>query len=290
MKLNLKSAVVFGALLALALAGRLAVLAQEGQGAGATNDIVQAAAAVVEAAAGSSVDQPAASTADTGEDATAGEEMVSTNDSASAGSSVAPNGPNGSSRRSGREARNQRFRRQRGGQSNGGSLGAGGSDDTNGPASLDYSAFSLVTTRNIFDPNRYRGRPRGNVARVESFALVGTMSYEKGTFAFFSGSSSDYQKALKCSDSIAGYKLTAINPNSVKLALATNEVELRVGMQMRREEDGPWLPSRNRELASSPTTSGASGASAVSVSAEASVPSGPQSDIIKRMMERREKE
>ena len=27
--------------------------------------------------------------------------------------------------------------------------------------------------------------------------LVGTMTYEKGTFAFFDGSSSEYRKALK---------------------------------------------------------------------------------------------
>ena len=67
------------------------------------------------------------------------------------------------------------------------------------------------------------------------------MSYEKGTFAFFDGTSSDYKKALKLTDSIAGYKVTNIAPNSVKLASGTNELELSVGAQLRREEDGPWL-------------------------------------------------
>ena len=40
---------------------------------------------------------------------------------------------------------------------------------------------------------------------------------------------------------IAGYKVANIAPNGVKLAAGTNELELSVGMQLRREEDGPWL-------------------------------------------------
>ncbi len=67
------------------------------------------------------------------------------------------------------------------------------------------------------------------------------MSYEKGTFAFFDGTSSEYQKVLKLTDSIAGYKVTNIAPNSVKLVSGTNELELNVGEQLRREENGPWL-------------------------------------------------
>ena len=75
----------------------------------------------------------------------------------------------------------------------------------------------------------------------DSLTLVGTMSYEKGTFAFFDGTSSEYKKALKLTDAIAGYKVTNIAPNGVKLASGTNELELSVGAQLRREEDGPWL-------------------------------------------------
>ena len=55
------------------------------------------------------------------------------------------------------------------------------------------------------------------------------MTYEKGTFAFFDGTSSDYKKALKLTDVIAGYKVTNIAPNGVKLASGTNALELSVG-------------------------------------------------------------
>src|SRR5262249_17830627 len=41
-------------------------------------------------------------------------------------------------------------------------------------------------------------------------------------------------------ETIAGYTVTAIAPNSVKLSSGTNAIELNVGNQMRREEEGEW--------------------------------------------------
>jgi hypothetical protein len=206
-------------------------------------------------------------------------------------------------RPSGRESRSQRFSRSKSGRSNGSSRDYGsssggsysGSGSTNrGPASLEWPAFQVVVAGNIFDPNR-RPRTRGIVRPPETtrardyFTLVGTMSYEDGTFAFFNGSSSEFEKALKRSDIIAGYKVAAIDPDFVKLSRETNQVELRVGMQMRRDDDGSWFRSssspayneRSFEPAPSSTTGSASPSDA-----------GPSadSDVIKRMMERREKE
>jgi len=198
-----------------------------------------------------------------------------------------------------RDGRNRRSRRQRQnsyGGSAGGNFGSNGSsattstNGTNGPASLDYAAFRVVADRNIFNPNRqgYRsGGARSRPRSVETFSLVGIMSYEKGTFAFFDGSGSEYRKALKTNDTIAGYQLTAIEPNAVKLAIQTNELVLRVGMQMRREEDGPWLKP------SLPDTASAS-LSSVTSSSTNSAPDAPSSgadnDILKKLMQRREQE
>ena len=88
------------------------------------------------------------------------------------------------------------------------------------PGPTAYSAFSrFITERNIFDPNRYpRSSPnqssyRPRVTRsAPMFTLVGTMSYEKGMFAFFDGNSPDLRKVLYQSDSnsIAGYTVTEI--------------------------------------------------------------------------------
>jgi hypothetical protein len=111
------------------------------------------------------------------------------------------------------------------------------------PAPVSFDSFRLVIDRNIFDPNRVPRRPgfrRANAPVADSFSLVGTMSYGKGTFAFFDGSSPAYRKALKTSDTIAGYKLTEITDRRVKLAGKTNTVEMSVGTQLRREEEGEW--------------------------------------------------
>jgi hypothetical protein len=187
-------------------------------------------------------------------------------------------------------ARRQRRRwpsRQR--DSSGSRDGRSGSGDTNSsPTSLDYSAFRLVADRNIFDPNRAPRntvRPSTERKTVDAFTLVGTMSYEKGIFAFFDGTSSDYKKAVKPEETIAGYKVSAISADSVKLTQSTNVVELSVGTQMRRQENGTWERSNKSE------SYGATAANAAaSQSAPSSAPSGAESDVLKRMMMRREKE
>jgi len=167
---------------------------------------------------------------------------------------------------------------------------AGTDSSTNGPGKLDYEAFRVIVRLNIFDPNRQPGRVARPAApaRSEYFTLVGTMSYEKGTFAFFSGSDSRYEKALRLSDSIAGYKLTNIDlaAESVKLASGTNGFELRMGMQMRREEEGEW----RRAAAPASYAASSSSESTTTTTATDAAASGSESETIKRMMQRREKE
>ena len=108
----------------------------------------------------------------------------------------------------------------------------------------DFEAFKIITDRNIFDVNRRppvaRGTPRPPPAIVETFVLTGTMSYENGPFAVFDGSGSEYHKVLGPGGKIASYTLAEIAHDFVKLSSGTNELELKVGMQMRRSENGKW--------------------------------------------------
>jgi hypothetical protein len=164
-----------------------------------------------------------------------------------------------------------------------------------GPVSLDYASFKVIVDKNIFDPNRYprQGpRVRPPARSFDALTLVGTMSYEKGTFAFFDGTSSEYKKALKLTDAIAGYKVANIAPNSVKLASGTNELELRVGAQLRREEDGPWLlASQSTPYTATPaSTSTNAAATTTTTTGSDAATGGAESDIIKKLMEKREKE
>jgi hypothetical protein len=195
---------------------------------------------------------------------------------------------------------------------------------------FDEPAFRIVTERNIFNANRSGGKvvlASGRPPRVETFALVGTMAYTKGVFAFFEGSSSDLTKVLKADGVIAGHKLVDVYANSVKLEADGKEIELPVGSQMRREDEGTWhvaeassrsggssyASSRNgdsasRESSGRSSRSGRGGDSrsrrdgessrsrsdktdsASGSSSNTSSSSADQAEVLKRLMERREKE
>ncbi len=123
--------------------------------------------------------------------------------------------------------------------------GARAAQATNTVQALSLDTFKLVVQRNIFDHNR---RP-GNVARVrverkepkiESFSLVGTLLHEDGIYAFFDGTGSDYRKVYQPGEAIAGYKITEVAVNSVKLEGGDAPVDLPIGMQMRRQDEGKW--------------------------------------------------
>jgi hypothetical protein len=133
-------------------------------------------------------------------------------------------------------------------------LPASAQTKTNAPTSRavrpDFTSFKLITDRNIFSPSRTPSRPMRYDTRTSTqttsrrgdyFTLVGTMEYEKGAFAFFDGTSTDYRKTLKPRDTIAGYKLTEIAQNYVRLTGETNTVEMKLGMQMRHSTEGGWV-------------------------------------------------
>ena len=196
----------------------------------------------------------------------------------------------------------------------------------------DETAFHVITEQNIFNANRSGGKvvlPSQRPARIEYFTLVGTMAYEKGVFAFFEGSNAEFTKVLKANAVIAGHKLMDIYASSVKIEADGKEIELPLGSQMRREDEGTWhlaetsrsggsdyASSRNgnsasRDSSSRNSRSGRSGDSSSrsrregessrgrnenpaetssKSSSNTSTSSADQAEILKRLMERREKE
>ena len=180
------------------------------------------------------------------------------------------------------------------------------SAQTNGgvPRATDYAAFSrFVTDRNIFDPNRQphytssrtrtRTTTRTHSSSAPAFTLVGTMSYEKGLFAFFSGNNDDLKKVLPVAEKIADYTVTQITPGRVTLESADKKtkLELKVGDVMRLE-NGKWEWSGSGEVpagesVSAPETGSSSSGESP---AAATAPAGEPNDVLKRLMEKREKE
>lgn len=155
----------------------------------------------------------------------------------------------------------------------------------------DFVAFKIVAERNIFNPHRSkragdrpppRTEPEKRV-KMDRFALLGTMSYEKGRYAFFDGSSSDFRKVAKPEDSIAGFKITEVAPTCVKLMLTNGTLlELCVGMQMKRSDDADWQLAGRADESNGSSSSGSSSSSGTST---------PESeDVLKRLLQRREQD
>lgn len=183
------------------------------------------------------------------------------------------------------------------------------SSTSEGRARPDLASFRLITERNIFNTSRVGGRAEEaretrRPARVDAFGLVGVMSYDKGTFAFFDGSGADYRKALQKGGAIAGFELLEVLPSAVKLQNATNQssVEMRLGMQMRREEEGEWKLGERTESFDSAGSSRSAGPGSVrrldgspresgsSPTAPARTSSGGDADALQRLLKKREAE
>jgi hypothetical protein len=183
--------------------------------------------------------------------------------------------------------------------------GAAALAQSNGiPGPQDYASFShFITDRNIFDPNRvshsYNPNRSYRSTRVRrngtpGIQFVGTMSYEKGRFAFFYGNSSDLSKVLQVGGKIVDYTITDISATNVMLASAdkSQPFVLNVGDGL-RQENGKWVKAEAGELSYS--SSAPASAGSASTASSSSTPAAPpseveQNDVLKRLMQLREKE
>jgi|YelNatPaOPRAMG01_1025707.scaffolds.fasta_scaffold116714_2 hypothetical protein len=175
----------------------------------------------------------------------------------------------------------------------------------------NFSSYRVISQRNIFNQHRVpvsRATPTPVVrttprTTTDAFSLVGTLVYEKGRFAFFDGTSPDYRKVAQPSDTIAGYKITAILPHSVQLESGGKQFEMKVGTQLRRYGDTveltaaavtPPAPASAAPLSPTTTAAAAPGSPPSSSAATAGAPStatgSSPSDILKKLMEKRAQE
>lgn len=167
---------------------------------------------------------------------------------------------------------------------------------TNAQGQLEYSAFKIIYEHNIFDASRMGGtyagpRHRAKVSKVDYFKLLGTMRYEKGRFAFFDGNDADFHKTLQITQNIAEYKILEIGYDSVKLA-PTNGApfELKVGMQMKRVDAGPWSEAAASESFAPPPTSSSSSETVSKSNDAPSSSNASENEVMKRLMQKRQQE
>ncbi len=110
-----------------------------------------------------------------------------------------------------------------------------------------FKPFAVITERNVFNTNRNTPAAPGPVparvpkpVKVEAFALLGTMSSERGDVAFFDGTSAVYRRAVAPGDKLGAYTVSAIGHDHVTLQVGDRELCLPLKMQLCREDQGEW--------------------------------------------------
>jgi hypothetical protein len=153
-------------------------------------------------------------------------------------------------------------------------------------ANGSFESFRLISDRNIFDPNR-RARSARSASNEpaaptgDTVAFVGTMDYDKGVYAFFDSSDARYRKVLPEGGKLAEYVVKHVEARRVDLTRDGKVTTLEITQQLHRPDGGDWA------------VTGASPAPAVSAAtAGDAAPAVPAdaSDILKRLMEQRQKQ
>jgi len=174
------------------------------------------------------------------------------------------------------------------------SVSSGAQQTNNYPA---VESFKIIKERNIFDPLRsptfVRTTRSGSTQRVvDAFALVGTMSYTKGRFAFFNGPSSQYKQVLEPGGNIAGYTVKEVAQDSVTLTANGKDFQMAVGAQMRKVNSKWQLSGYIIEEPVADETNGETNGEAAAGESSA-LPAGVSGDaaaILKRLMDQRQQE
>ena len=184
------------------------------------------------------------------------------------------------------------------------------SQETSSNSEIDFDAFKLIFERNIFDPDRSSRREEDRPVEqtqvesrpvdVESLILLGTISYQRGSFGFFDGSRADFKKTVPLDELIAGFRVTHIDAHRVLLEADGQRLELPVGKQAsKREDEEHWkimdrIDSMPKDRRSVESLSGSDRAGNREVSKSDTGESGEagtdEGEILKRLMQQREQE
>lgn len=110
-----------------------------------------------------------------------------------------------------------------------------------------FEAYSLIMSRNIFNPNRRAPRV-GQVReptppQTERLEFVGSLidvNDSENSKALFKSTEPEFQKAVKKDDTIAGFTVLSIGNKSVSLERDGESIDFEKGQQMTRIEEEAW--------------------------------------------------
>ena len=165
-------------------------------------------------------------------------------------------------------------------------------ETTNSAVNPESDPFRIIARNNIFDQSRvFRdARPIRPVARVESITFCGAAMFDGQGSAWFEGSGVRDSRAYKTGDVLTG-DLKIAKINNIDTVTLTNSssntfvLSMDGNPSLRREENGPWRISGYIAAAPSAATNGTETAVAAP-----SAGGGPASDILAKLMKRRQEE
>ena len=160
-----------------------------------------------------------------------------------------------------------------------------------GQTPQSYDTYRMVRTKNIFDPARLPMPTGAPVVRQTAapppkpsdyVALTGIMVTSDTAVAFFTGSRPDYDKVLTLNGDIAGAKLTKITPSAIEVDRGGKKITVAVGQTVPFDNSAP-------AAAPQPVAAPADTSSVSPLAPTNAVPAG-MSDVMRRMMERRQQQ
>jgi hypothetical protein len=180
-------------------------------------------------------------------------------------------------------------------------------------SSTGFAVYRIIQTRNIFDPlrqpysanvvqappqprQRYNDTPR---RAADWVALCGVMLNNGKALAFFTGSREDYNTVLGVNDDIAGAKLTSVSSAGIEVDRDGRKIIVNVGQTVPFDESPPGpAPTPQMDMPTLPSyaSSSAPGANSQFAQPAAAASQAPTpdpaalSDIMRRMMERRQQQ
>jgi hypothetical protein len=155
-----------------------------------------------------------------------------------------------------------------------------GAPDAGSAASFD--AFRMVGNLNIFDSTRVGWVDDAPKVHVDTISFVGTMDYDKGRLAFFDSSERSFRKALHAGETIADFTVVRVDSGGVELTRDSKSIKLLMGQQLRRPPGGEWALAAGSVRAEP--------AAERQATAEAAPPPAGASDILLRLMAKRQQE
>ena len=163
------------------------------------------------------------------------------------------------------------------------------------PKKQGFEAYALLRTRNIFDPERQPGASAATAAqpapgRADFAALTGILITPEKTLAFFSGSRPEYNSVLPVGGTITGARLTRISADSIEIERDGKHTLIAVGQTV--PLDAASVPGPAPAIDTSATAAPSPAADTPSASSPAgSAPATANREaLIRRMMEKRQKE